>query len=107
MEIKNNLNNLDPYLNRADLDTAAKAEAKGGFKVNTGDVQSGQVAPSARDGGDKVSLSTSALKDVVAQEAMNAPDIRQDRVEAIKASINAGSYNIDSMDIASRILGSF
>lgn len=101
MEIKSNINNLDPYLNRMDLDKAASAEARLGFKVNT---PATQAQP---EGGDKVNLSTSALKDVVTQEAMSAPDVRQDRVAAIKASLDGGSYNIDSLDIASKLLGSF
>ncbi|MDL2307741.1 flagellar biosynthesis anti-sigma factor FlgM [Desulfovibrio sp. OttesenSCG-928-C06] len=101
MEIKNNINNLDPYLNRTDLDKAGKADSRG-FKVNTGATQA-----TPADSGDKVSLSTSALRDVVTQEATNAPEVRQDRVDAIKARINSGTYNIDSRDIASKLLGSF
>ena len=98
MEIKNNLNRLDPYLNRAEMDgQAAEAQKSGGMKLSFGSL--------AAQEGDKVSLSTTALKDVVASEAMNAPDIRQDKVNAVKASLASGSYNIDSRDIASRLLG--
>ncbi|MDR2892094.1 MAG: flagellar biosynthesis anti-sigma factor FlgM [Deltaproteobacteria bacterium] len=97
MEIKNNLNRLDPYLNRAELDAQATQAQKSGAKLSFGSL--------AAQEGDKVSLSTTALKEVVTAEAMNAPDIRQDKVNALKASLASGSYNIDSRDIASKLLG--
>ena len=94
MEIKNNLNRLDPYINRVDLEGQFAEARKSGIKISS----------LAREG-DKVSLSSTALKEVVLQEALNAPDIRQDKVEAVKASLAAGSYNIDSRDIAAKLLG--
>lgn len=105
MEIRNNTNRLDPYLNRADLEAsqiaaqnAGHAGAQGGLKINTGSF--------GLEGGDKVTLSSSALRDVVAAEAAKAPDFRQDKVEAIKAGLAAaGSYAVNSGDIAGKLLG--
>lgn len=99
MEIRNNTNRLDPYLNRADLETAQTTNqaAAGGLKVNTGSF--------GLESNDKVTLSSAALRDVVAQEASTAPDIRQDKVDAIKASLASGSYAVDSQNIAGRLLG--
>ncbi len=97
MEIKNNLNRLDPYLNRAELDGQAAQAQKSGMKLNFGSL--------AAQEGDKVSLSSTALKEVVTAEAMRAPDIRQDKVNAVKAALSSGGYNIDSRDIASKLLG--
>lgn len=100
MEIRNNTNRLDPYLNRADLETAqsaGQAGALGGMKINTGSF--------GLEASDKVTLSSSALRDVVAQEAAAAPDIRQDKIDALKASLASGSYAVDSQDIAGRLLG--
>lgn len=99
MEIKNNINNLEPYLNRMDLEKARNA----GVRAASTDTQVSQAA----EGGDRVSLSTSALKSVVVEAAQSAPDIRQDKVDAIKARLNSGEYQIDSNDIALKLLGSF
>ena len=99
MEIRNNVNRLDHYLNRVDLEKArggAQGGAPGGLKVNTGGLF---------DGSDKVTLSSSALREVVTREALAAPDIRQDKVAAVKASLEAGEYEIDAREIAGKILG--
>ncbi len=40
----------------------------------------------------------------VRQAVANAPDIRNDKVEPIKAGINAGTYSVDNSDFASRLI---
>ncbi|MDR1125076.1 MAG: flagellar biosynthesis anti-sigma factor FlgM [Deltaproteobacteria bacterium] len=104
MEIRNNTNRLDPYLNRVDLEASqatsqnvGQAGAQGSMKVNTGSF--------GLEGSDKVTLSSAALRDVVSAEAAKAPDIRQDKVDAIKASLASGSYAVDAQDIAGKLLG--
>ena len=55
--------------------------------------------------GDRVSLSGEGrLRTEAYKEAMNAPDVRSDKVAAIKARIEAGEYEIDSTKIAEGIL---
>ena len=55
--------------------------------------------------GDRVSLSDEGrLRTEAYKEAMNAPDVRSDKVAAIKAQIEAGEYEIDSTKIAEGIL---
>lgn len=53
---------------------------------------------------DEVSMSHDALLLTEAlRAAQSAPDIRQDKVEALKAAIEAGTYNINCQLIAERI----
>jgi negative regulator of flagellin synthesis FlgM len=94
MEIKSNWDKLEPYINRADFDRAPKAE------VNSAAQQ--QVNPKS---GDTVNLSTSVLRDLVAEEARNTPDVRQEKVDALKAQISSGQYQINTQDIAAELLG--
>ncbi len=97
MEIKNNLNPLDPY-----------SQSK-----LTGANQAGQVksraaadthAPS-RESGDRVSLSAEAkLRTEAFTTAMNTPDVRTAKVAEIKARVEAGQYETDSKAIAAKLL---
>lgn len=60
---------------------------------------------SAQD--DRVSLSNASRDLQTAKDAVSAvPDIRQDRVDAIKQAIESGSYEIDPGKIAGKMLGS-
>jgi negative regulator of flagellin synthesis FlgM len=93
MEIKSNWDKLEPYVNRADFDKAYRHEA------------GGVTPPVNPESGDKVSLSTSALKDLVMREALAAPDIRTEKVSALKAQISSGQYEADAQDIAAKLLG--
>lgn len=90
MEIKNNINQLDPYLNRL---KAEKGEAR--------------VAPDkavAAAGGDTVQIQSTGLKAVIEAAAASAPDIRESKVAAIKASLADGSYKIDNSAIAGKLV---
>jgi negative regulator of flagellin synthesis FlgM len=93
MEIRSNWDKLEPYVNRADFDKTRRHEA------------GGATSPANSESGDKVSLSTSALKDLVMREAVAAPDIRQEKVNALKAQISSGQYAADARDIAGKLLG--
>lgn len=90
MEIKNNLNKLDPHLNRVKLESPASRQAA-------------EVGESSATG-DTVSIKSSALRSAIANEAKAAPDIRQEKVDAIKASIANGTYAIDSKAIAAKLV---
>jgi negative regulator of flagellin synthesis FlgM len=93
MEIKSNWDKLEPYVNRAEFDKAPKAE------VNSA------AQPANPESGDKVSLSTSVLKELVMEEALNTPDLRQEKVDALKAQISSGEYQINTQNIAAELLG--
>jgi len=70
---------------------------------------SAEAQPSAGSlGSNQLSADTatvSQISDLVAQ-AMNQPEVRTDKVEAIKAQIAAGTYEIDPSKIADAIIDS-
>ncbi len=99
MDIKNvSINNQDPYRtrlnateNNAAQGRAAKSEP-GGNPVSQGD---------------RVSLSASARLHTLAHaEAGKAPDIRQEKVDDIKARVASGEYSVDSKKVAEKLLRS-
>lgn len=92
MEIKNNVNRLDPYLNRLQTE---KGEGRSAAQ------EAAQAAAPARD---TVQIKSPGLKAAIEESAAGAPDIREDKVAAIKASIAGGSYQIDSRAIASKLV---
>lgn len=95
MEIKNNISNLDPY-NRTGLTNAAgQAAARGTVPAQ----------PSAGETGDRVSLSPEAkLRTEALTTAMNTPEVRQAKVDAIKARVESGEYTVDSKAVAAKLL---
>ena len=53
---------------------------------------------------DMVTISSKAKDFTVAKKAlMNMPDIREDKVQSIKARIDAGTYNVSGMDVANKL----
>ena len=53
---------------------------------------------------DMVTLSSKAKDFLVAKKALdNTPDIREDKVQSIKARIDAGTYNVSGMDVANKL----
>lgn len=96
MEIKNNISNLDPY-NRTKLTAAGQTGVRG--------VAPGVAQTPAAETGDRVSLSPEAkLRTEALTTAMNTPDVRQAKVDAIKARVESGEYAIDSNAIAAKLL---
>jgi negative regulator of flagellin synthesis FlgM len=100
MEIKNSLlHNADPY--RLDRDQAARSaqaallqEKRGGAGESAGRIE-----------GDRVSLSPAALLHTAAHaEAAATPDIRREKVEALKAGVENGTYVPDSRKTAEGLL---
>jgi len=56
-------------------------------------------------GGDVVQLSERARLAARATElAQSAPEIRQDKVDSIKASLNAGTYNVSGQVVAEALI---
>ena len=69
------------------------------------DVESKDNANKADDSKDKISLSGNAKEINELKRLINdLPDMRADRVAALKRAIDAGNYNIDSRKIAEKIL---
>jgi negative regulator of flagellin synthesis FlgM len=99
MSIRKILDGLQTY-DQAKIDKGKTARAG---------AASGQDAGAARTeaaSGDKVSLSPEAkLAGVALGTAQAAPDVRRDRVEAIKARIADGTYAVDSKKIAEKLVG--
>lgn len=93
MEIKNSLTQLDTY--RAQLDKTEKdAAARSAKETNN--------APAK---GDRVSLSPEAkLRTEAYSAAMNAPEVRQAKVDAIKSRVDSGEYQVDSRKVAEKLL---
>jgi len=61
--------------------------------------------PSAPNVEDKTSLSSDALSvSSLTTQAMEAPSVRQDRVEALRQKVQNGEYNLDANKIAQAIL---
>jgi flagellar biosynthesis anti-sigma factor FlgM len=57
---------------------------------------------------DAVTLSDQARSIATATKVViDAPDVRDDRVTALKAAIAAGTYSVDSRNLASKILSHF
>ncbi len=97
MEIKNSLlKNTDLY--RSKLDSAQETAAS----VRT---RESGVAEQTAPQGDRVSLSPEArLHTAAFASANSAPDVRQDKVDAVKERIASGEYAVDSKSIAQKLL---
>jgi negative regulator of flagellin synthesis FlgM len=100
MEIKNSLlHNADPY--RLDRDQAARSAQAALLQQKRG----GADEAVGRSEGDRVSLSPAAMLHTAAHaEAGKAPDIRREKVEALKARVDSGDYAPDSRKIAEGLL---
>ena len=71
-------------------------------KVKMGKIEKGQE-PGAVD---KVNLSTRGQEIQLALQRIKAtPDIRQDRVEALRNAIKSGTYHVSGLEVAEKMLG--
>ncbi|MFP5221954.1 MAG: flagellar biosynthesis anti-sigma factor FlgM [Acidobacteriota bacterium] len=99
MDIKNILGGSNPYVQSkvdkgesSEAATAAKAKAK---------------ARSQTASGDRVSVSSDAkLVAEAAKAAQASPDVRVERVEALRAQVKAGDYNPNPRRIAEKLVAS-
>lgn len=73
---------------------------------DTSGVSRGKSSESAgSSGSDRVTLSDDAkLVSLAASQAKDAPDTRTDKVAALKAQVEAGTYQPDSKKIAEKML---
>ena len=68
---------------------------------------SGITTPAAARRPDAVTISAGARSISAATQAVSdAPDVREDRVSALKAAIAAGTYSVDSRRLASKLVTS-
>ena len=97
MQVKNTLSKLvDPYA--AQLQTSKRISGKEAQGTNQ---------PTNTRMGDRVNVSLEAkLLQEAHTTAINAPEIRQERVNALKAQVEAGTYKPDSKQIAAKLLQS-
>ena len=94
MKIKNTLDPLAQY--------SAKMDKSTGVRAVRGDTDK---TASTTAKGDTISLSPEAkLYTEAYSGAMNAPEVRQAKVDAIKARVDAGEYQIDTQKIAAKLL---
>ncbi|MBW2061037.1 MAG: flagellar biosynthesis anti-sigma factor FlgM [Deltaproteobacteria bacterium] len=67
--------------------------------------QPDQPSPVKEPSADKVQLSQQSREIARAKElAETAPAVRQEKVEAIKAKLAAGTYDVEAEDVADRML---
>lgn len=97
MEIKNATSTLvDPYRNRLE---ATGQEIKDRARQTEGAPRQAQ--------GDRISLSPEALLHTEARAAaMSTPDIRRGKVDSVRERLAAGTYTVDSKNIAKKLLQS-
>lgn len=95
MEIKNSLlNNLDPY-----------AKNRVGQTDDTAERAVGQTSSATSPRGDRVSLSDEArVLTAIRAEVAAAPDLRREKVDALKQSVADGTYTVYSKKVAQRLL---
>ena len=98
MEIKNTPSNLfDPYAAGMEKSTAARADARVKPRTGAAKEEAGQ--------GDTVSVSQDALLMTEARRtAQNAPDVRSEKVEALRIQVANGTYKPDSQLIAANLV---
>ena len=96
MEIQGKINNfLDPYATASSLDKSGEAKLKNRASSATTD------APQ----GDTVSVSQDALLLTEARRtAQNTPDVRAEKVEALRIQVSNGTYTPDSKLIAANLV---
>ncbi|WP_298994971.1 flagellar biosynthesis anti-sigma factor FlgM [uncultured Desulfovibrio sp.] len=96
MEIQGKINTfLDPYSNTANLEKSGEARLKG----------RASATPSESPQGDTVSVSQDALLLTEARRtAQNTPDVRAEKVEALRIQVSNGTYKPDSKLIAANLV---
>ena len=66
------------------------------------------AAPAAADFKDKLNISGAGKDLQVANQAVAAvPDVREDKIAAIRSAYQSGSYDVSSSDFADKILEKF
>lgn len=75
------------------------------LQTETGQIRTQEGAGAGKTLNDSVSLSHEArLLMEAKREAQAAPDVRQDKIEALRSQVQSGTYQIDSRKIAEHML---
>ena len=97
MEIQGKINNfLDPYGTASSLDKSGEAKLKN---------RASSATTTDASQGDTVSVSQDALLLTEARRtAQNTPDVRAEKVEALRIQVSNGTYKPDSKLIAANLV---
>ena len=99
MDIKTILGGVNPYANKVEQGEEAGAAAK------IAKARAKAKAKESSSTGDRVSVSEDAkLVAEAAKRAAESPDVRVDRVEALKAQVQSGNYTPDPRKIAQKLV---
>jgi negative regulator of flagellin synthesis FlgM len=86
-------------------DRLRASTAAAAVRANAATNATGPAAPARQP--DAVSISDKARSLSAAHKAVaDAPDVREDRVSALKAAIADGTYSVNSRNLASKLLSS-
>ena len=99
----------DQSINRPGDSGPARSIDQNRGPLGIGDARAGSVGPqeaAVPPAGDSVDISSEAAFRAHALEAVRqAPDVREDRVEALRQAIATGNYNVTSAELAAHLLG--
>jgi flagellar biosynthesis anti-sigma factor FlgM len=70
-------------------------------------VSAGITDKGVSETGDRTTLnSTSSSVQLLTQQALQSPEVRQDKIDAIRQSISSGQYQVDPAKIADAMIAS-
>ena len=99
----------DQSINRPTDPGPAREVEQGRGPAGLGEARAGSVAnqeTTPRVAGDSVDISgEAAFRNRALEAVRQAPDIREDRVEALRQAIATGNYNVTSAELAAHLLG--
>ena len=101
-----NINGLNGSLGayQAQMNRTNQANAQRTQETGNDATQSANAAKPQQTG-DKVEMSPNAvLRTTALTTAMKTPDVRQEKVDSIKQSLDNGSYTIDNRKIATKLV---
>jgi negative regulator of flagellin synthesis FlgM len=76
-----------------------------GNEPNSKQVQAGTVPASEPESGDRTTLTSgSGSVSSLVSEAMNSPEVRQDKVQSLQQAISSGQYKLEPDKIAGAMI---
>jgi len=71
-------------------------------------VSSSSVAGTQSATEDRITFSSDTTSvQSLTRQALNSPEVRQDKVDALRQSVNSGAYQLDAVKIANAIVDSY
>jgi len=102
MNVSNGIGSA-PLLNEANTASATTAASKNGAVTNESSSVSAAAKSGATQASDQASISTTSG---LFSSALNASDVRTEKIAPIKAAIDAGTYNVSASDVADKLIDS-